>query len=144
MARLVYPGTNQHLADPGLTPATVAAAHHISARHLHRPFQAQEVTMARWTRRHRLEMCHRDLTDPFHNHCSVQAVAARWGLTDKAQCSRAFRTAYGMPPGDLRHLAQGRHGGRGSSTARHPQTTTGRLSRTETGRTGTPTTGFPQ
>lgn len=114
----------QHLADPGLTPAAVAAAHNISTRHLHRLFQAQGMTVAGWIRQRRLENCHRELADPRHRHRTIQAVAARWGFTDKAHFSRVFRAAYGMPPGDLRHLAQDRHGGHATSTAWRPETTT--------------------
>ncbi|MEU6574250.1 helix-turn-helix domain-containing protein [Streptomyces sp. NPDC046805] len=91
-----------HLADPGLTPAVVAAAHNVSTRQLYRLYQAQGLTVAGWIRRRRLENCHRDLADPRHDHRPVQAVAARWGLPDKAHFSRLFRAAYGMPPGDYR------------------------------------------
>ncbi|AVH55897.1 MULTISPECIES: helix-turn-helix domain-containing protein [Streptomyces] len=101
-----------HLADPELTPAAVAAAHNVSTRQLYRLFQTRGLTVAGWIRRRRLENCHRDLADPRHDHRPVQAVAARWGLTDKAHFSRLFRAAYGMPPGDYRRVAQnaGREG----------------------------------
>ncbi|MDW6062611.1 helix-turn-helix domain-containing protein [Streptomyces sp. FXJ1.4098] len=92
----------QNLPDPGLTPQAVATAHNISARHLHRLFQAQGLTVAGWIRQRRLENCHRDLTDPRQSHRTAQAIAARWGFTDKAHFSRLFRATYGMPPGDLR------------------------------------------
>ncbi|WP_461086597.1 AraC-like ligand-binding domain-containing protein [Streptomyces deserti] len=126
----------QHLADPGLTPAAVAAAHNISTRHLHRLFHAQGLTVAGWIRQRRLENCHRELADPRHSHRTVQAVAARWGFTDKAHFSRVFRAAYGMPPGDLRRLARDRHGGRASSTAWRPETTTGLCSNPDTPHAG--------
>ncbi|MFF4760725.1 helix-turn-helix domain-containing protein [Streptomyces sp. NPDC001292] len=96
----------QHLADPGLTPEAVAAAHHISTRHLHRVFQAQGLTVAGWIRRRRLENCHRDLSEPHNEHRPVWAVAADWGFVDKAHFSRLFRAAYGITPRDLRHLAR--------------------------------------
>ncbi|MFI1584452.1 helix-turn-helix domain-containing protein [Embleya sp. NPDC020630] len=35
---------------------------------------------------------------------TILAVAARWGFTDGANFSRAFRASYGMPPGDYGHL----------------------------------------
>lgn len=101
----------QHLPDPGLTPAAVAAAHNISARHLHRLFQGQGVTVAGWIRQRRLENCHRDLTDPRQSHRTVQAIAARWGFTDKAHFSRLFRATYGMPPGDFRRSTQDQQDG---------------------------------
>ncbi|MGI5214982.1 helix-turn-helix domain-containing protein [Plantactinospora sp. CA-290183] len=70
---------DRHLADPALTPSTIAAAHHISLRTLHRLFQAHNTTVADWIRHRRLDRCRRDLTDPAMNSHSIQAIAARWG-----------------------------------------------------------------
>ena len=36
---------------------------------------------------------------------SASAIAARWGLTDPAHFSRAFRAAYGLPPSEYRREA---------------------------------------
>ncbi|QKV74244.1 helix-turn-helix domain-containing protein [Amycolatopsis sp. Hca4] len=93
-----------HLADPGLSPGTVAAAHHISDRCLYRLFQRQGKTVAGWIRHRRLERCRHDLADPALRSSPVHAVAVRWGFTDKSQFSRLFRAAYGMSPRDYRHL----------------------------------------
>jgi hypothetical protein len=51
------------LPHPDLTPATVAAAQHISVRYLHRLFD-DEHTVAGWIRQRRLERCRADLLDP--------------------------------------------------------------------------------
>jgi AraC-like DNA-binding protein len=37
----------------------------------------------------------------------VSAVAARWGLTNAAHFSRAFRAAYGVSPVEYRRLGGG-------------------------------------
>ncbi|WP_368856961.1 helix-turn-helix domain-containing protein [Microbispora triticiradicis] len=58
-------------------------------------------------RRRRLEQCHRDLADPRQRSRRIQAIATRWGFTDAATFSRAFRAAYGMSPRDHRKLAAG-------------------------------------
>ncbi|MGW1888415.1 AraC-like ligand-binding domain-containing protein [Streptomyces sp. NPDC001970] len=97
---------DQHLGDPGLTPAAVAAGCQISLRHLHRLFTEQDLTVAAWIRHRRLERCRRDLTDPGSNSRPIGAIAARWGFTDSAHFSRTFRAAYGMPPSDYRHTAR--------------------------------------
>lgn len=94
----------RHLANPGLTPETVAAAHQISVRYLHQLFRDQGLTVAGWIRQSRLERCRRDLTDPQTRSRPIRAIAARWGLTDAAHFSRLFRTTYGMAPSDYRHL----------------------------------------
>ncbi|MGO1054774.1 helix-turn-helix domain-containing protein [Crossiella sp. CA198] len=95
----------QHLGDPDLGPATVAAAHHISVRYLHRLFQQEGQTVAGWIRDRRLENCRRDLGDPALRERPVHAVARRWGFTDSAHFNRVFRTAFGLPPGEYRKLA---------------------------------------
>ncbi|MEU0156033.1 helix-turn-helix domain-containing protein [Micromonospora fulviviridis] len=88
----------QHLADPGLTPATVAEAHHLSLRALHRLFEEAGTSVGALIRTARLERCFRDLADPRLRHLAVHQVAARWGFRDRAQFSRVFRAAYGLSP----------------------------------------------
>ncbi|MEU0741847.1 helix-turn-helix domain-containing protein [Streptomyces sp. NPDC006134] len=93
----------RRLGDPSLSPAMVAAAHGISVRHLHQVFAEEGQTPAAWIRHRRLERCRRDLADLGLRSRSIQSVAARWGFTDPATFSRAFRRAYGMTPKDYRH-----------------------------------------
>ncbi|MGW5264796.1 AraC-like ligand-binding domain-containing protein [Microbispora sp. NPDC004025] len=102
---LIHDFIRRRLGDPGLTPETIAAAHQISVRHLYTLFAEQGLTVAAWIRRCRLEQCHRDLADPRRRSLPIQSVAARWGFTDAATFSRAFRAAYGMSPRDHRDLA---------------------------------------
>ncbi|MFG3719498.1 helix-turn-helix domain-containing protein [Streptomyces massasporeus] len=88
----------RHLADPGLAPPGIAAAHFMSVRYLHKLFQAEGVTVGEWIRTQRLERCRRDLPhSPALGH-GVAAVARRWGFTSPSHFSRAFRAAYGMTP----------------------------------------------
>jgi AraC-like DNA-binding protein len=96
----------QRLGDPALTPGMIAAAHHVSVRHLHQLFEGQDATVAGWIRRRRLERCRRDLLDPSLEHWPVSAIAARWGLMDAAHFSRIFRAAYGRPPAQYRLSAR--------------------------------------
>ncbi|MFB9210127.1 helix-turn-helix domain-containing protein [Nonomuraea spiralis] len=97
---------HQHLGDADLSPGMIAAAHHISTRHLHRLFNDTGATIAGWIRRHRLEQCHRDLIDPRRRTRPIHVIAARWGFTNPAHFSRTFRAAYGMSPSEHRHNAQ--------------------------------------
>jgi AraC-like DNA-binding protein len=92
----------QHLGEADLVPATIAAAHHVSLRYLHRLFATQDTTVAAWIRLRRLERCRRDLADPALQTRPVSAVAARWGLPDAAHFSRLFRDRYGLPPAEYR------------------------------------------
>ena len=45
----------QRLDDPGLSPATIAAAHHVSLRALHKLFEGERTTVAALIRERRLE-----------------------------------------------------------------------------------------
>lgn len=97
----------QHLADPELTPERIAAAQHISVRSLHRVFRRENTTVSAYIRHQRLEQARRDLADPGLRRRPIHAIAARWGFRRPADFTRAFRTAYGVPPKDFRHLALG-------------------------------------
>lgn len=92
----------QHLHDPQLTPSVIAAAHHISTSYLHRLFQQEDVTVAVWMRRKRLEYARRDLADAAQHTTPIHVIAARWGFPRAADFTRAFRTTYGIPPKDFR------------------------------------------
>ncbi|MER5885631.1 helix-turn-helix domain-containing protein [Streptomyces sp. NPDC001941] len=96
----------QHLADPGLSPASVAAAHHISVRYLHLIFQEHGLTVAGFIRDRRLERARHDLSDPARRHAPVHDIAARWGFRHPAAFSRAFKSAYGISPREYRVCAQ--------------------------------------
>jgi AraC-like DNA-binding protein len=96
---------DEGLADPDLSPATVAAAHHISPRYLRKLFEGEGEGVARWIRSRRLEQCRRDLSRLELCDRSVSAVAGRWGFTDAAHFSRLFKSTYGQPPREYRHVA---------------------------------------
>ena len=90
------------LADPGLTPAAVARAHHVSLRSLYKLFDRERTSVAGLIRERRLERCRHDLLDPALAARPVSAIAARWGLVDPAHFSRLFRATYGIPPLEYR------------------------------------------
>jgi AraC-like DNA-binding protein len=104
MAARVRAFIGEHLGDPGLSPAMIAAAHHISVRALHRLYEAEGLTVAGWIRQRRLECCRRDLLDAGLHRRPVGAIGARWGFRDATAFSRAFRAAYGLPPGEYRAI----------------------------------------
>ncbi|MCO5997684.1 helix-turn-helix domain-containing protein [Actinoallomurus rhizosphaericola] len=80
------------LSDRDLTPAKVAAAHHMSVRRLHKLFEDQPLTVAALIRRRRLERCRAELAGTDR---TVAAVAARWGFADPAHFSRLFKATFG-------------------------------------------------
>jgi AraC-like DNA-binding protein len=95
-----------HLGDPRLSPAMIAAAHHISLRSLQQLFHDEGLTVAGWIRQRRLERCRRDLTDPALASRPVAAIAARWGFSSAGDFSRAFRAVHGLPPAEYRVSAR--------------------------------------
>jgi AraC-like DNA-binding protein len=93
---------DRRLADPRLSPAAIAAAHHVSPRLLYNLFEEQGTSVGRWIRERRLERCRRDLLDPALGHVPASAIAMGWGFADAAHFSRVFRARYGLPPGEYR------------------------------------------
>lgn len=94
----------ERLGDRDLSPSTIAAAHHISLRYLHKLFQDRELTVAGWIRERRLERCRRDLADPVMDHLPIGAIGARWGFPSHAHFTRTFHRAYGTSPSTYRAL----------------------------------------
>ncbi|MYW62855.1 helix-turn-helix domain-containing protein [Streptomyces sp. SID8379] len=104
LVRRVRDHIDRHLADPGLSPDTVAAAHHISVRYLHRLFEKEGITVGRYIQRRRLARCARELLRGGAAGPGVAAVAHRWGFVSSAHFSRSFRGVYGHSPREWRTL----------------------------------------
>lgn len=95
-----------HLADPDLRPDHVAQAVGLSLRQLHRIFADGDWTVERWIWHQRLERCAQDLRrDP---RTRIAEIAFRWGFSDAAHFSRAFRAAFGLSPRAYRLGGRGR------------------------------------
>ncbi|MFE9258114.1 helix-turn-helix domain-containing protein [Streptomyces sp. NPDC006879] len=95
-----------NLGDPRLSPAAVAAHHHVSLRRLHQLFaRREEEGVAASIRRCRLERCRADLCSPLLRDRPIAAIAARWGFSGPGVFSRAFREAYGISPSEARRAA---------------------------------------
>ncbi|WP_320784955.1 helix-turn-helix domain-containing protein [Streptomyces sp. CRN 30] len=95
----------EHLGDPGMSPETIARAHHISVRYLHKLFHGEGTTVGTWIRRRRLEVCRLELGGASGRRRTVAAVAQSWGFTSASHFSRLFKEAYGMSPRSWRDLA---------------------------------------
>lgn len=94
-----------NLTDPDLGPDRIAAAHHISVRHLYSLWRSQDITelsLAHWIIRRRLESARRRLADPAAAHLTVAAIGRAYGFTDPTHFGRRFRAAYGETPRDWR------------------------------------------
>ena len=98
---------DQHLAEPGLTPASTAAALGISVRHLHSLFEPTGTSFAQYVTQRRLLQCRAAFTSPTGVHRSVADIAFGWGFTSLATFYRAFEREFGLPPTALRAAAAG-------------------------------------
>ncbi|WP_055082939.1 helix-turn-helix domain-containing protein [Kocuria salsicia] len=87
-----------HLADPELSPGSIARALYVSVRQLHSRFAAQHLTVAAHIRAVRLAAIRAELADPAHRDDIVHTISARHGLTDPAHVSKAFKAEYGESP----------------------------------------------
>lgn len=92
----------RRLDDPRLSPALVAAAHHVAPRTLDRIFQASGLSVASWIRSQRLERCRRELINPANFGTPLSAIATRFGFTDASHFSRSFSAEFGVPPSAYR------------------------------------------
>jgi AraC-like DNA-binding protein len=96
-----------HLADPGLTPATIARANGVSVRYLHLLFESLHTTAAAWIRSQRIERCRADLADPRLAPLSITDIAYRWGFSDAGHFGKVFRKAVRVSPREFRKATLG-------------------------------------
>ncbi|MBO4257898.1 helix-turn-helix domain-containing protein [Streptomyces griseorubiginosus] len=96
----------EHLDDPDLSPERIAQAHFVSTRQLQRMFAGRGQTASQVIRRQRLERCRRDLLTHRGGEATLTQICVRWGFTDLAVFSRAFREVYGTSPTAYRARAR--------------------------------------
>jgi transcriptional regulator GlxA family with amidase domain len=93
---------DQHLAEPGLTPPSTAAALGVSLRQLHLLFEPTGTSFAQYVAQTRLQRCRDALASPTGVSRSVADIAFGWGFNSFATFYRAFEREFGMPPAALR------------------------------------------
>ena len=95
----------EHLCDPALNPAEIAAAVNISTRYLHKLFEADHHTVSLYIKGLRLERARRDLLDPRLAGRPISAIAYSCGFGDLSGFNRAFKQAYALSPNELRNAS---------------------------------------
>jgi AraC-like DNA-binding protein len=91
-----------HLADPALNAAQIAAAHHISVRHLYNILGETGISLGDWIREQRLEKCRDALAHSGDQATAITHLARQWGFRDVSSFGRSFRATYGMSPREWR------------------------------------------
>ena len=89
---------HQHLSDTRLDSAAIAAAAHISVKHLQHLFRTQDTTVMRHVWSVRLAHARRLLNSVQAVRPSVQEVAWQCGFSTAAHFSRAYREHFGFSP----------------------------------------------
>jgi len=100
--RRIVDHVRARIRDPRLSPASVAAAHHMSLRTVQRLFEGEQQGLAGLIREQRLEAVRRDLADPLLARSSIAAIAARSCVTNQQWLSHAFRCRFGLSPSEYR------------------------------------------
>jgi AraC-like DNA-binding protein len=102
---------DEHLGDADLRPETIAPAHFISTRHLHKLFSSEQHTVSRWILERRLERVRQDLMDRRLAHKTIAAIARYWGLPNASHAAQLFRQRYGCTPRQMREIARAQRTG---------------------------------
>jgi AraC-like DNA-binding protein len=91
-----------HLADPTLSPASVAGALGVSVRALHLLFEPTGTTFGQYVLRQRLLRCRDGIAGVTGTTRKVTDVAFGWGFNSMATFYRAFSAEFGAAPSALR------------------------------------------
>lgn len=91
-----------NIADPDLSPGSVAAHFGITPRYLHKVLEESGRSFGRLVLEGRLERCASRLTS---GRDSVTEVAMSMGFNDLSHFSRTFRQKYGVSPREYRNEA---------------------------------------
>jgi len=87
---------------PGYSVTACATEAGLSPRYIHRLFEADEDSFGTFLMNERLNAARRMLRHPSSGHLPMATIAAESGFSDPSHFTRAFRTRYGMTPGEWR------------------------------------------
>lgn len=93
------------LQEEGLTPGLLAKQLRLSRRRLYQVFEAQGETVSRCIQARRLARVARDLLSERLEHQSITHIAFKWGFSDSAHFSRAFKRHFALSPRAFRARA---------------------------------------
>jgi len=93
----------RNLAEPELSPETVAHRFHISARTLQRHFEADGTSFSGYVLERRLAQVHAALGDPRGETRGIAELALAFGFGNISYFNRRFRERYGAAPSDIRN-----------------------------------------
>lgn len=89
-----------HLREPDLNIARVAAAHDVSERYAYLVLAQRGISLGDWLRAERVRGAARALVET--PGATISTIAATWAFPDHANFTRAFRRTYGTSPREYR------------------------------------------
>lgn len=98
--RLIQEHILENLQDETLSIAAIAEKIHLSPSSIHRAFAAEGQTVMGWVWQQRLERIRATLLSSNYQG-TLTDLSVRWGFSDPAHFSRAFRQQYGHAPSEL-------------------------------------------
>ncbi|MEO5793511.1 MAG: transcriptional regulator FeaR [Rhodoferax sp.] len=90
-----------HLAEDRLSPEWIAQAIGVSVRGLYRVFSRQGLVVAQYIKNRRLDLCAQALRQAACDE-KLYTLGYSWGFADSSHFSSAFKTRFGVPPGEYR------------------------------------------
>lgn len=93
---------DEQLQDSLLSPATLAHQMHSSLRRLYRVFEERGKTVSRYIQHRRLVKVAEELSVQGTSRESITQIAFKWGFSDAAHFSRAFKREFEQSPRDYR------------------------------------------
>jgi AraC-like DNA-binding protein len=92
--------------DQGLSAATIAARHGVSARYVRKLLERENLTFSAFVLAQRLDSVHRLLTSPDHADRPISDIAFACGFGDLSYFNRTFRRQFGATPSQVRAAAR--------------------------------------
>ncbi len=96
----------RNLRDPALSPVAAAAHLGISVRSVHKLLEPTGKSFSALALEQRLQACARALRDPAAASQRITDIAYAWGFGDLSHFNHAFKTRFGMAPGEMRRSAR--------------------------------------
>lgn len=92
---------DEHISCDELCPELIAREVGVSVRGLYRMFSKRGLVVAQYIKHRRLDFCAQNLRSA-HGEQKLSALCYAWGFSDSSYFSSAFKSRFGVSPGEYR------------------------------------------